>query len=177
MKQSTRMIYKRRFDNEEVGKGGSSCTDVNGIEMGMGYFSSSLSTSTTTTSSTLSPSDLRQRGKKNRSRTEVVVEVPQDELSTPNEEEEEISQDSTATSTEEVPQDDSATEKVPQDSLTLCNRRRRSRPQEGSAILVHVTTPTHKMNNNGLMNENAKYLIAKSQLYQAFLQALNQNQD
>ena len=158
-KQSTRKFYKRGGFDKEVGKGGSSCTDVNGIEMGMGYFSSSMSTST---------ADLYRIGgeKKKRSRTEGVVEVPQEEDS---------STTGTSTKEEEIPQDANSaatSEEVPQ--------VRRSRPQEeeGSAILVNVTTtPTHKLNNNGRMNENAKYLIAKSQLYQAYLQALNDHQD
>jgi len=161
MKQSTRKFYKRGgFDN--VGKGGSSsCMDVNGIEMSMGYFSSSLTT-TSRSSTTLSPSDLQERrGKRKRPRTEEVVEVPQDVLPTP---------------TEELPQDganSAATSKeVPQ------VRKNRPQEEEGSAILVNLTTPpTSKLNGTGVMNENAKYLIAKSQLYQAYLQALNQNQD
>lgn len=162
-KQRTRKFYKRGgFDN--IGKvGSSSCTDVNGIEMGMGYFSSRLST-TSSFSTTLSPADPHRIGgkKKKRPRTEELVVVPQDELSTSKEEEEVLQDANSAATSEEVPQ------------------VRRSRPQEeeGSAIVVNVTTtPTSKLNNNGLMNENAKYLIAKSQLYQAYLQALNNHQD
>jgi len=170
-KQSTRKFYKRGGFDKEVGKGGpSSCTDVNGIEMGMGYFSSSLSTASRS-STTLSPSDLRQRGKKKRPRTEEVVEVPQDVLST-----------TTGTKEEEVPRDNSIkSEEIPQEQGQGKNKR--SRPpallqeEERLAIVVNVSTPPSKLNNNGLMNENAKYLIAKSQLYQAYLQALNQNQD
>ena len=152
----------------------SSCTDINGIEMGMGYFSSSLSTSATS-SATLSLTNHPQerRGKKKRPRTEAVVEVPQDVLPTSTLTEE-IPQDvkSAATSTEEDPQESAITTvKVPQ--VRSRAPKAKQQQEEGSAIVVNVTTPTHKLNNNGLMNENAKYLIAKSQLYQAYLQALN----
>jgi len=172
MKQSTRRSYKWGFNKEvNVGKGGSSCTDVNGIEMGMGYFSSSLST-TSHSSTTLSLDPQERRGKKKRPRTEEVVEVPQDVLSTT----------ITGTKEEEVPRDNSIkSEEIPQEQGQGKNKR--SRPpallqeEEGSAIVVNVSTPPSKLNNNGLMNENAKYLIAKSQLYQAYLQALNNHQD
>ena len=169
MKQSTSRSYKRGLD-KDLGKGGSSsCTDVNGIEMGLGYFSSSLSTRATSSAALFLDPQERGGKKRKRSRTEVV-EVPQEE------------EDSTAGTKEEVPQDANCAAKSSTDKVTQeqgQGKAKRSSPQEeeGSAILVNVSTPPSKLNNNELMNENAKYLIAKSQLYRAYLQALNNHQD